>query len=134
VIRFLIKSLTPELVKSLSDAMMPTLSTRVKELWLDTAVPSSLGEIENYQKALNQVSEFANTLDALEWPDSHGFHRWVEDAHKNWLNKRRETVLDWTRNQLALGKPTPISRTCSPRPESSLKFQTSADVFLAGLV
>lgn len=104
VIRFLIKNLTPELVKSLSDAMMPTLSKRVKELWLDTAVPASLAEIEHYQKALVQVSEFASTLDNLNWPHTHGFHRWVEDAHKNWLNKKRETVLDWTRSQLSLGK------------------------------
>jgi protein transport protein DSL1/ZW10 len=123
IIRFLIKTLTPELVKSLSDAMMPTLSTRVKELWLDTAVPASLGEIENYQKALDQVSDFANTLDVLGWPDSHGFHHWVEDAHKNWLNKRRETVLDWTRNQLELGKHIPIDRACSPGLEFSLKVK-----------
>ncbi|TVY41444.1 Centromere/kinetochore protein zw10-like protein [Lachnellula subtilissima] len=122
VIRFLIENLTPELVKSLSDVMMPILSGRVKELWLDTAIPASLDEIESYQKALIQVQEFANTLEVLGWPDSHGLHRWVEDAHKNWLNKKRETVLDWTRNELSLGLGSPhvaerVQKKMVPRDE-----------------
>ncbi|TVY34374.1 Centromere/kinetochore protein-like protein [Lachnellula occidentalis] len=122
VIRFLIANLTPELVTSLSDVMMPTLSARVKDLWLDTAVPASLDDIENYQKALIQVQEFANTLEVLGWPDSHSFHRWVEDAHKNWLNKKKETVLDWTRNELSLGLGNPqvaerVQKKMVPRDE-----------------
>jgi centromere/kinetochore protein ZW10 len=84
--------------------MMPTLSARVKDLWLDNAISPAINEIESYQKALNQVSEFAYILDELGWPHSQAFHSWVDNAPKIWLNKRRETILDWTRNQLALGK------------------------------
>jgi centromere/kinetochore protein ZW10 len=85
--------------------MMPTLSNRIKEVWLDTAVPSSLDDMIDYQKALAQVDDFATKLDSLDWPPVHGFHDWVSNSSKIWLNKKRETSLDWTRNQLSLGKP-----------------------------
>lgn len=102
--------------------MMPTLSARVKDLWLDTAIPASLDEIENYQKALVQVQEFTNTLEVLGWPESHSFHRWVEDAHKNWLNKKKETVLDWTRNELSLGMFIP-NYPVAPFPQDWLEIK-----------
>lgn len=36
------------------------------------------------------------------------FHEWVGSASKIWLNKRRETAMDWTRNQLSLGVGAPM--------------------------
>jgi len=60
-----------------------------------------------YQKALAQVSEFATNLDSLKWPGVDGLHDWVTNAPKIWLNKKRETALDWTRNQFSLGKNHP---------------------------
>lgn len=70
---------------------------------LDTAVPSSLNDMVAYQKALAQVLEFANRLDDLRWPGADSLHDWVTNAPKIWLSKRRETALDWTRNQFSLG-------------------------------
>ncbi|KAH6673050.1 centromere/kinetochore protein-like protein zw10 [Halenospora varia] len=107
VIRFLVSNLPPEFIKPLAGAMMPVLSTRIKELWLDTAVPSSLDDMVDYQKALLQVSEFANKLDSLDWLGTSSFHDWVSNVSKIWLSKKRETSLDWTRNQLALGIGAP---------------------------
>jgi centromere/kinetochore protein ZW10 len=85
---------------------MPTLSNRLLNIWLDSAVPSSLDEMEDYQKALAQVSGFATTLDTLKWPGVEGLHEWVSSAPRIWLNKRRETALDSTRLQLSLGRLT----------------------------
>lgn len=104
VIQFLVKWLPSEFIKPLSDAMMPDLSARLKEVWLDTAVPASLDELLEYQKSLAQVHEFAEKLDMLSWPGGAAFEDWISDAPKNWIMKRREITLDWTRNQLALGK------------------------------
>lgn len=83
--------------------MMPIISSRILEDWLDTAVPASLDDMVDYQKALAHVSDFASTLDSLSWPGADGLHDWVANAPKIWLNKRRETALDWTRNQLSIG-------------------------------
>ncbi|PMD15693.1 centromere/kinetochore protein-like protein zw10 [Hyaloscypha hepaticicola] len=106
IIRFLVDNLPFEFIEPLSKSMMPSLVQRILDLWLDTAVPSSLEDMVDYQKALAQVGDFANKLDVLKWPGIEGFHDWVTNAPKIWLNKKRESVLDWTRNQFALGLGT----------------------------
>ncbi|KAF4626360.1 hypothetical protein G7Y89_g11800 [Cudoniella acicularis] len=122
IIRFLVTTLPPEFIRSVSDAMMPTLSARIKEMWLDTAVPASLDDMVVYQKALLQVSDFATNLDSLKWPGANSFHDWVSNVPRIWLNKRRETSLDWIRNQLALGIGVPrfaerVEKRMVPRDE-----------------
>lgn len=84
---------------------MPVLATRIKETWLDKAVPTTLEELADYQVAITQVGDFIAKLDSLRWPGVNEFRDWVVKAPKIWLGKKRETSLDWTRNQLSLGKP-----------------------------
>jgi protein transport protein DSL1/ZW10 len=103
IIYFLANNLPPDLIKPLSQAMMPIISTRITEVWLDTAVPSSLDDMINYQKALALVDDFAAKLKSLEWPGVDSFNDWVSNAPKIWLAKRRESSLDWVRNELSLG-------------------------------
>jgi centromere/kinetochore protein ZW10 len=86
---------------------MPTLSSRILSVWLEHAVPSSLEDMVTYQKALAQVDNFASRLDALHWPGADSLHDWVANAPRIWLNKRRETSLDWVRNHVALGLGKP---------------------------
>ncbi|KAH7306101.1 centromere/kinetochore protein-like protein zw10 [Rhexocercosporidium sp. MPI-PUGE-AT-0058] len=106
-IQFLIDNVPDEIIQLLAKRMMPVLSTRILEVWLDTAVPASLDDMVDYQKALALVGDFAAKLDALKWPGADIFNDWVSNAPKIWLSKRRETTLDWTRNQLSLGIGTP---------------------------
>lgn len=84
--------------------LMPDLSVHVKEAWLDAAVPSSLEDMADYQKALAQVKNFAAMLRTLDWPGVDTFNDWVANAPKIWLAKRREDSLDRVRNGLSLGK------------------------------
>jgi len=107
VIHFLMDNIPGEIIQSLAKKMMPILSTRILEVWLDTAVPASLEDMVDYQKALALVADFAAKLKALQWPGADTFNDWVSNAPKIWLGKRRETTLDWTRNQLSLGIGTP---------------------------
>ncbi|PVH71756.1 centromere/kinetochore protein-like protein zw10 [Cadophora sp. DSE1049] len=107
IIHFLIENIPGEIIQSLAQKMMPVLSTRILEVWLDTAVPASLDDMVDYQKALALVADFAAKLEALQWPGADTFYDWVSNAPKIWLGKRRETTLDWTRNQLSLGIGSP---------------------------
>ncbi|KAB8305171.1 hypothetical protein EYC80_004461 [Monilinia laxa] len=103
IIRFLDQNLPKPMVESLSAAMMPDLSEVIIGTWLESSVPTSLNDMVDYQKALAQTSEFAETLESLKWPGADGFHDWVAGAPKIWLTKKRETALDSIRNALALG-------------------------------
>lgn len=83
---------------------MPRICSQIKDTWLDSAVPSSLEDMEAFQKAIALVQMFAETLDSMGWTGSHELHDWVLDSPKIWLAKRRETSLDEIRLRLSSGK------------------------------
>jgi len=101
---FLNRRLPSEFSRPLSEVLMPKLCTQIKETWLDSAVPASLQDMTAFQKAIALVQVFANNLKALQWTGAEELHDWVANAPWIWLTKRRETALDWTRNQLSLGE------------------------------
>lgn len=103
IIRFLDQNLPKLMVESLAAAMMPDLSKIIIGTWLESSVPTSLDDMVDYQKALFQTTEFAETLGSLKWPGAEEFFDWVTSASKIWLTKKRETSLDRIRNALALG-------------------------------
>jgi centromere/kinetochore protein ZW10 len=113
VIGFINDNMPSDIVGELSDRMMPTISSRILSVWLENEVPSSLDDMINYQKSLAQVDNFASKLDSLDWPGADSLHDWVANAPRIWLNKRRETSLDWVRNHVALGlgRPQMAERT-----------------------
>lgn len=108
IVEMLNKNLPPSFVQPLAEAMMPELSRRITEDWLEKSVPSSLDDMVDYQKTLSHVDDFTSKLSALDWPGLSPFKDWVSDAPKIWLSKRRETALDWIRNQLSLGVGEPL--------------------------
>lgn len=110
IIRLLAASLPFDFAKALSATMMPTLSSRIKELWLDPAVPTSLDDMTEYQQTLAHVNTFAATLTELKWSGADVFQDWVSNAPRIWLTNRRERELDWIRHQLSLGKHAHASR------------------------
>jgi len=81
--------------------MMPSLMSRVREVWLDRAIPPSLEDMEQYKSSLAQVQELADKIDALDWPGTEPLHDWGKNAPRLWLNKRKENELDKTRNQVS---------------------------------
>jgi len=94
-------NLPDEFVKPFSKAMMPPLMSRVRELWLDRAIPPSLEDMGQYKSSLAQVHQLADKLDALCWPGTETLHDWGNNAPRIWLNKRKETELDRTRNEVS---------------------------------
>lgn len=104
IIVFLNRHLPSEFSRPLSVALMPKLCSQIKETWLDSAVPASLEDMTAFRKAIALVKVFADNLKALQWTGAEELHEWVANAPRIWLTKRRETSLDWTRNQLSLGK------------------------------
>ncbi|KAF7932012.1 uncharacterized protein EAE97_009033 [Botrytis byssoidea] len=108
IIRFLDENLPKTMVEALSRAMMPDLTEIIIGTWLESSVPTSLDDMDDYQKALGRTSEFADNLRALGWPGAERFDEWVSSAARIWLTKKRETSLDRVRNALALGVGQPL--------------------------
>lgn len=111
-ITYLSEHLPLEISMSLSTLIMPKLIPRIKSIWLNTAVPTSLLEMHEFRKVLALVHEFAEILDKHKWAGGEEFKDWVSSAPKLWLTKRKEQCLDETRISISngIGSTTLVER------------------------
>ncbi|KAI2621775.1 hypothetical protein GGR54DRAFT_599777 [Hypoxylon sp. NC1633] len=103
VLTYLSERLPEELVYSLSNVMMPDLIPHVIGTWLETYVPSSLKEMDQFQTVTEAVKAFCSRLRSLKFSGFEELQDWVDDAPKVWLSKCRETALESVRTKLAQG-------------------------------
>ncbi|ORY72061.1 uncharacterized protein BCR38DRAFT_418765 [Pseudomassariella vexata] len=103
VMGYFSKRLPEELVRSLSNVMMPDLVPRIINLWLDPVIPVSLKDMEEFQEVISVVKTFCNALRKLDYSGFDELQDWVDGAPRVWLAKYRETALDSIRSQLAQG-------------------------------
>lgn len=97
------KRLPEELVYSLSTVMMPDLVPRIITVWLDSAVPSSLSEMDGFQETVEAVRSFCNALKNLHYSGFEELQEWVDNVPRVWISKCRETALDSIRSRLTEG-------------------------------
>ncbi|KAI8960574.1 hypothetical protein F5Y11DRAFT_329475 [Daldinia sp. FL1419] len=112
VMTYLSERLPEELAYSLSNIMMPDLIPRLISTWLDTAVPASLREMNEFQSVTEVVKSFCSRLRNLKLSGFQELQDWVDDAPKVWLSKCKETALDTVRTKLSqgLGQPKEVER------------------------
>lgn len=103
IFRFLLENLPADLVEAISSIMMPEVTTRITTVWLDSAVPASLKEMEEFQEVITVARDFCNTLKSLHLTGLGELQEWVDSAPRVWLGKCREAALDSVRSKLAEG-------------------------------
>lgn len=103
IFRFLLEKLPADLVESISSVMMPEITTRITSVWLDSAIPASLKEMEEFQEVISVAREFCETLESLHLTGFGELREWVDSAPRVWLGKCRESALDSVRSKLAEG-------------------------------
>ncbi|KAI2641555.1 hypothetical protein GGS26DRAFT_585945 [Hypomontagnella submonticulosa] len=103
VMTYLSERLPEELVYSLSNVMMPDLIPRIISKWLETAVPASLKDMDEFRRVTEAVKAFCSRLQSLKFSGFQELQEWVDDAPRVWLSKCRETALDSVRSKLAQG-------------------------------
>lgn len=107
IFSFFSERLPPELIESISAHMMPEVASRIISVWLDSAVPASLKEMDQFEAVMARAKEFCIRLSELSFTGFNELQEWVEDAPKVWLAKCRETALDTVRLRLSQGLGTP---------------------------
>lgn len=112
VFTFFAEKLPPDLIDSMSALMMPELVSRIISVWLDSAVPASLKEMDRFESIMASAKQFCTRLTELKFAGFNELQDWVEDAPKVWLAKCRETALDTVRVRLSggLGSPKQVER------------------------
>lgn len=107
VFSFLVQTLPPDLVETISSTLLPETIHRVTSVWLDSAVPSSLEDMEAFQSVIAEARVFCDRLKTLGFSNLGDLQEWAESAPKVWLSKCRETALDSVRTRLSQGLGTP---------------------------
>jgi centromere/kinetochore protein ZW10 len=109
---YLVEKLPSALVASISSVMVPEVMTRITNVWLDSVVPSSLKDMDEFQQVITAAREFCRSLEALGLKGLGELQEWVDSAPRVWLSKCREAALDSVRSRLAegLGSPKQVER------------------------
>lgn len=103
VFTYFAEKLPPDLIDSISALMMPEIVSRIISLWLDSAVPASLKQMDLFESIMASAKRFCARLTELKFAGFNELQDWVEDAPKVWLAKCRETALDTVRTRLSEG-------------------------------
>lgn len=103
IFTFFAERLPSDLIDSMSALMMPELVSRIVSIWLDSAVPVSLKEMDRFESIMAAARQFCARLSELNFGGFNELQDWVEDAPKVWLAKCRETALDTVRIRLSGG-------------------------------
>ncbi|KAK0735625.1 hypothetical protein B0T21DRAFT_368194 [Apiosordaria backusii] len=112
VFTFLVQRLPPDLVETISSTLLPGVIHRVTSVWLDSAVPSSLGDMSRFQQVIALAKSFCATLRKLGFTNLGDLQEWTESAPRVWLSKCREAALDAVRAKLSkgFGDPTRVEK------------------------
>ncbi|KAL1852015.1 ribosome biogenesis protein ytm1 [Diaporthe australafricana] len=112
VFSYFAERLPQDLIESLSALMMPEVVSRVISVWLDSAVPASLQEMDKFESIMATTRQFCERLAQLNFSGFNELQDWVENAPRVWLAKCRETALDTVRVRLSegLGSPKQVER------------------------
>lgn len=112
IFSYFAERLPPDLIDSMSALMMPEVISRIISVWLDSAVPVSLQEMDHFEGIIATAKQFCARLAELKFAGYNELQDWVEDAPNVWLAKCRETALDTVRVRLSqgLGSPKQVER------------------------
>lgn len=103
IFTYFAERLPPDLTVSMSALMMPEVISRIISVWLDSAVPASLKDMDQFERIMAAAKQFCARLTELKFSGFNELQEWVEDAPKVWLAKCRETALDTVRIRLSEG-------------------------------
>ncbi|TWU73379.1 hypothetical protein ED733_001995 [Metarhizium rileyi] len=112
VLLFVAKRVPTELLNSLVNFIMPDLTPRLIQQWLNPAVPSSLSMIPQFQSIIQVAQNFCAALETSGYTRFDELKEWVTQSHMTWLGRCRETALDRIRTQLAsgIGEPKQVEK------------------------
>lgn len=100
---FLQRSLPSCVTNPLMAQLIPTLVSRLISVWLSSSVPESPDDTEGFGNTLKLANNFANFLEARQWPGAPELIKWSRQVPHIWLRKRKGMVLDQVRSLLAKG-------------------------------
>jgi len=104
VLTFLVQRLPQDLVDTISTSLLPGVIHKITKVWLDSAVPASLQDMDKFQDVIAAAKDFCGRLKSLGLSNLGDLQEWTDSAPRVWLSKCREAALDSVREKLSQGK------------------------------
>lgn len=101
-----------DLLNSLCKFMMVDLIPRLVRDWLTPAIPTSLDNIPDFDRMIEETGELCQLLEEKGYTHYDELQQWVDNAPNIWLGKCTETALDTIRAQLGkgIGQPRQVEK------------------------
>ncbi|GLB03249.1 hypothetical protein AtubIFM57258_007826 [Aspergillus tubingensis] len=106
VLGFLKQYVPAPIVESFSEMFIPSLSSKIIELWLSPAIPTDLEGLGQFEQMLDHVLKFTKNIESYEWRGQEELISWVNQAPRLWIARRRVDSLDQVRRILAASQGT----------------------------
>lgn len=101
ILGFLSAHLPGRILFPLSESLMPGLSARLIDEWLDPTVPVKVDDMPTFQQTLDSAAKLVDQIHTTDNMDGKTYlEEWIRGAPRTWLNKRRETALGSVRSLL----------------------------------
>ena len=101
IVRFFTESNLPtELAKTITNSLMPSLTSHLIDSWLTEEIPVLLSEAGHLQTILERVRGLSDELIKTDVDGQNELAEWVDRIPKIWLAKRRELSLAAVREVL----------------------------------
>ncbi|KAK4448202.1 Centromere/kinetochore protein zw10 [Podospora aff. communis PSN243] len=112
IFSFLVQRLPQDLVETISTSLLPEVIHKITKVWLDSAVPASLQDMDQFQDVIAAAKDFCDKLKSLGLTNLGDLQEWSDSAPRVWLSKCREAALDSVRVKFSqgLGASTRVER------------------------
>lgn len=101
VLDFLRERLPTSISASLSQFFIPAVAAKAIAGSLSSEIPTDLNGLDEFEKTLDRVMQFTNTVNSWGWSGHEELVSWVNQAPRTWLARRRIHSLDSVRKVLA---------------------------------
>ncbi|KAJ6030359.1 hypothetical protein N7499_012774 [Penicillium canescens] len=91
---------------ALPESFIPSIASKAISEWLSSAIPTELGGLADFEKLLDGVLQFTQTIESWGWTGQEELVSWVNQAPRLWLTRRRVDSLDSVRKVLAASQGT----------------------------
>lgn len=106
VLDYLRQNLPTFISTELSQSLIPSVASKAISGWLSSSIPTTLEGLGEFEKTLDFVMQFVNTIQSWGWTGIEELVSWVNQAPRLWLTRRRVDSLDSVRKVLAASQGT----------------------------
>ncbi|KAJ5105495.1 hypothetical protein NUU61_002842 [Penicillium alfredii] len=106
VLGYLRQNLPSSITATFPESLIPGIASKAISAWLSPAIPTDLDGLGRFEKTLENVLQFTQTIVSWGWNGQEELVSWVNQAPRLWLTRRRVDSLDSVRKVLSASQGT----------------------------